>query len=161
VKLNDAIWGALLVVLGGAILIHVRGFPTIPGQKIGPALFPGLIAIGLAVCGLLLVLRGLGASRGGDERAPWIAIEPWIRSPRHALAFALLVGANVFYLAAVSGLGFLITSTVYLVILLWALRVKLAYLVPIALGCALCIHYAFYKLLKVPLPWGVLQSMAW
>jgi putative tricarboxylic transport membrane protein len=161
VKLNDAIWGALFLVLGGAILIHVQAFPTIPGQKVGPALFPGLIAIGLAVCGLLLVLRGMRASRSGDARTPWIAVEPWIRSPRHALAFALFVGANVFYLVAVDRLGFLITATLYLVILLWALRAKLAYIVPIALGCTLCIHYAFYKLLKVPLPWGVLHGIAW
>jgi putative tricarboxylic transport membrane protein len=25
----------------------------------------------------------------------------------------------------------------------------------------LLIHYAFYKLLRVPLPWGVLQPFAW
>jgi putative tricarboxylic transport membrane protein len=25
----------------------------------------------------------------------------------------------------------------------------------------LVIHYAFYKLLRVPLPWGVLQGIAW
>ena len=25
----------------------------------------------------------------------------------------------------------------------------------------LLIHYAFYKLLKVPLPWGWLQPVAW
>jgi hypothetical protein len=23
------------------------------------------------------------------------------------------------------------------------------------------IHYAFYKLLRVPLPWGLLQNLAW
>ena len=33
--------------------------------------------------------------------------------------------------------------------------------VPLALAVTLVIHYAFYKLLKVPLPWGVLQGIAW
>jgi putative tricarboxylic transport membrane protein len=33
--------------------------------------------------------------------------------------------------------------------------------VPIALVLTLLIHYAFYKLLRVPLPWGVLQPIAW
>ena len=32
---------------------------------------------------------------------------------------------------------------------------------PLALVVTLVIHYAFYKLLRVPLPWGVLQGIAW
>jgi putative tricarboxylic transport membrane protein len=31
----------------------------------------------------------------------------------------------------------------------------------VAFLMALAIHYAFYKLLRVPLPWGVLQGIAW
>ena len=41
-KLNDAVWGALFALLGAAILWHVQGFPRIPGQNVGPALFPGV-----------------------------------------------------------------------------------------------------------------------
>ena len=41
-KLNDAVWGALFALLGAAILWHVQGFPRIPGQNVGPGLFPGL-----------------------------------------------------------------------------------------------------------------------
>jgi putative tricarboxylic transport membrane protein len=37
------------------------------------------------------------------------------------------------------------------------LRNNLTLAVIVTLG----IHYAFYKLLKVPLPWGVLQGWAW
>ena len=40
-KLNDAVWGALLALLGAAIVVHVQSFPRIPGQNVGPALFPG------------------------------------------------------------------------------------------------------------------------
>ena len=32
---------------------------------------------------------------------------------------------------------------------------------PIALIVTLLSHYAFYKLLRVPLPWGLLQGIAW
>jgi len=39
--------------------------------------------------------------------------------------------------------------------------VPLVRAVPIAIVMTLLIHYAFYKLLKVPLPWGLLQSIAW
>jgi len=54
-KVNDAVWGALFLLLSIAILLHVQSFPRIPGQNVGPALFPGVIAAGLAVCALLLI----------------------------------------------------------------------------------------------------------
>ena len=50
---------------------------------------------------------------------------------------------------------------IYLAALMWALRVPLVRAVPIAIVMTLLIHYAFYKLLKVPLPWGLLRSIAW
>ena len=36
VKLNDAVWGALLVLLAAAVLVHVQSFGTIPGQQVRP-----------------------------------------------------------------------------------------------------------------------------
>ena len=44
-KLNDAVWGALLLLLAAAVLVHVQSFGTIPGQQYGPAIFPGLVAV--------------------------------------------------------------------------------------------------------------------
>ena len=160
-KLNDAVWGALLALLGGALLIHVQGFPRIPGQSVGPGLFPGLLGVGLAVCGLLLVVRGLRARAAGRAGAEWMALPAWARAPRQRLAFAVLVGVNVFYLVLVDRLGFVLTGTVYLAALMWVLRVRASRILPLALVLTLLIHYAFYKLLRVPLPWGVLQPIAW
>ena len=74
---------------------------------------------------------------------------------------ASLVASNVFYLLAVDWLGFLPTAFVYLAALMWVLRVRPAIAVLVAFLMALAIHYAFYKLLRVPLPWGVLQGLAW
>src|SRR5664279_2143519 len=88
VKLNDAVWGALFGLLAVALLLHVRTFPTIPGQNVGPALFPGVIAVGMAVCAVLLIFKGLAARRHGGERAQWAAFDGWVRSPRHLIAFA-------------------------------------------------------------------------
>ena len=56
-KLNDAVVGAALLLLAVAVGWHIRGFPQMPGQKFGPAVFPGLIAAGLAACGVLLIVR--------------------------------------------------------------------------------------------------------
>ncbi|MEP7139323.1 MAG: tripartite tricarboxylate transporter TctB family protein [Caldimonas sp.] len=158
-KFNDAVWGALLALLGIAIVVHVQGFPRIPGQNVGPALFPGIVAAALIVCGLILVASGLRARR--TAAAPWAQAPAWLRSPPHVLAGVVLVASNVFYLLAVDRLGFVITAFVYLTALIWVLRVRLTLVLPVALVMTLLIHYAFYKLLRVPLPWGVLQGIAW
>ena len=160
-KLNDALWGALLVLFGGALLVHVQGFPRIPGQSVGPGLFPGVLGVGLAVCGVLLVARGLRERAIRRTPTAWIAWPAWAHAPRQRLGFAVLVAVNLLYLLAVDRLGFVLTGTVYLAALMWVLRVPPVRVVPIALVLTLLIHYAFYKLLRVPLPWGVLQPLAW
>ena len=160
-KFNDVVWGVLLALLGGAIVVHVQAFPRIRGENVGPALFPGIVAAALVVCGLVLVVLGLAQRRAGAGAPPWSQAPEWLRSPPHVLAFVVLVASNVFYLLAVDRLGFLITAFVYLTALIWVLRVRLALVLPVALVMALLIHYAFYKLLRVPLPWGLLQGIAW
>lgn len=154
-RVNDALVGAVLAALGIAILVHVQGYPTIPGQKYGPALFPGMAAAGLVACGALLVRRGMRAG------APALAIPPWMRSPRHATNFVAVIGALVFYIVAVDALGFLPTGALILAALFRKFDVRWRVAVPAALVATLAVHLLFYKLLRVPLPWGVLQPFAW
>ena len=164
-KFNDAIWGAVLLVFAGLLFVHVQAFPSIPGQKIGPSAMPGALAIGLGVCGALLFLRGLrerAHARAAGSAAPhWIELPDWFASPPQLIGFCVLVAINLLYLFGVDRLGFIVTGTIYLAALMWALRVPLVRTLPIAIVMTLLIHYAFYKLLKVPLPWGLLQSIAW
>jgi putative tricarboxylic transport membrane protein len=161
VRLNDAVWGALLLMFSAVLLVHVQAFPKIPGQQVGPALFPGFLAVGLAVCGALLIVKGLATRRAWGERAEWIAFAGWTRSRKHVLAFALTVGVNILYILAVDKLGFIPLGVIYLGLLFWVYGVPAKWIVPLAVVMTLCIHYAFYKLLKVPLPWGLLQGVAW
>jgi putative tricarboxylic transport membrane protein len=160
-KLNDAVWGAVLGLFSAVILVHVQSFPTIPGQKVGPALFPGLIAVCLAVCAALLIIKGIASRSTGGERAHWFALDDWTRSRRHVIAFIAVVGVNVAYIAVVDKVGFIITGTVYLTLLFVVFGTRLRNALLLAVVVTLVIHYAFYKLLKVPLPWGVLERFAW
>jgi len=156
-KLNDAVFGLLLLLLGGAVLAVVQGYPQIPGQKVGPALFPGIIAAGLCVAGLALI------ARGWRERAdvPWVTMQEWVRSPRHLMGFVVALGSVLFYIFVSEALGFIITSVLILAANFWVLKVPPARAVLIAVVATLVIHFAFYKGLRVPLPWGVLKSIAW
>ena len=160
-KVNDAVWGALLLLLAAAILVHVQSFRTIPGQQYGPAIYPGLIAVGLAICAVLLIVKGLAARTQDGRRVRWMTLAPWTRSHRHVVAFALTLGVNVFYILLVDRLGFIPTGVVYLSALFAVFGVRLIWIVPLALLLTLAIHTAFYKLLRVPLPWGLLQGFIW
>ncbi len=155
-KINDAVFGALLLLLGVVILVHVQAFPKIPGQQVGPAMFPGLIASGLAVCGLLLIVSGYGTR----ATEPWYETAEWMRSGRHFVSFVAIVGGVAAYVLVADAVGFLIVAPVLLWIWFTVLGVRKGTAVVVAIVSALVIWYAFYKLLRVPLPWGWLTGVA-
>ena len=155
-KINDAIFGALLLLLGIVVLVHVQVFPRIPGQQVGPALFPGLVATGLAVCGVLLIVSGV--RRRVEE--PWYETAEWMRSGRHLIAFVAIVGGVAAYVLLASTIGFLIVAPVLLWIWFSVLGVRRGTAVVMAVVATLVIWYVVYKLLRVPLPWGVLTGVA-
>jgi len=155
-KINDAIFGALLLLLGVVVLVHVQAFPKIPGQQVGPALFPGVLAAALAVCGALLIVSGV------RNRAlqPWYETADWMRSGRHFIAFAAIVVGVAAYVWLADDVGFLIVAPILLFIWLNVLGVRPLRAAVIAAVATLVIWYAFYKLLRVPLPWGILTRFA-
>ena len=155
-KFNDAVFGAILVVLGLAVIAHVQAFPRIPGQQVGPALFPGLVAAGLAACGIILIVYGLRHR----SAQPWFVAEAWTRSTRHVVTFLAVAGAIVFYIALADVLGFLIVGPVILFVLFLLFGVRPPRAALVAVVATVVIWYAFYKLLRVPLPWGVLTRYA-
>ena len=155
-KINDALGGAALVALGAVVLWHIQGFPPMPGQKYGPAWFPGLIAIGLIACGALLVAARLRAA----QPEPLLALPDWIRRPRPVASVASVVAGLAAYVLAADALGFHLIATALLLAWSRLLGASWRLAVPVALLATVAIHLAFYKLLKVPLPWGVFERFA-
>ena len=154
-RIHDSLIGAVLLVLSLMVLWHVQSFPPAPGQNYGPAVFPGLIAVGLALASLALIWQGF------RQRRAWLNVNEGLRSGRHLLAFAIVVFGAVFYILLIDRLGFIVCSVALLIALQWACGVRWELNVAVALIATLVIHTAFYKLLKVPLPWGLLDRMAW
>jgi putative tricarboxylic transport membrane protein len=155
-RLSDTFSGLLLLLFGCGVAFHARTFPATPGQNIGPGLFPLLIGMGIAVAGAVLIWSG----RRQDERR-WLESEMWMRQPRLLFNGALVIGAVIFYALAVETTGFFIAAFVFLGALFLAFGVDRRWVVPIAAGVTLGLHLAFYSLLRVPLPWGWLEGIAW
>jgi putative tricarboxylic transport membrane protein len=153
-KFHDALTGAALLVFGLLVLWHVQSFPPIPGQKYGAALFPGLICVGMALCGGMLVYRGVRSGAG------WIALEAWTRRARTLAGFFSVIAGLGLYVLLAGPLGFHLTG--FLLLLAWTLifGARPAVAVPVAIAGTILIHLAFYKILRIPLPWGVLEPFA-
>ena len=146
--------GAALAALGGIVLWHIQGYPAMPGQKFGPAWFPGLIAAGLIACGALLAVHGLRTS------APLVALPAWIRSARPVAGVASVIAGLLFYVFAADALGFYLTALLILVVWMRLLGASWRVTVPVAIVATVVIHLSFYKLLRIPLPWGVFERFA-
>jgi putative tricarboxylic transport membrane protein len=155
-RLNDTLSGLLLLVFSAVIVVYAWRFPEIPGQNMGPGLFPILIGVGLALCGLTLTWAG----RTPQDTA-WLVFEDWVRRPRMVLNAALVIGGLIFYALVVDTVGFFLTAFVFLVVLFLGFGVSRRWIAPIAAAVTFGLHVAFYTLLRVPLPWGWLEGIAW
>ena len=156
-RFNDALIGVALIVFAGLILWHVRAFPPMPGQEFGPSFFPSAIAIGFALSGLALIASG--ARRWKAEGA--VEFSDWMRTPRLAINFLTVVAAVLFYILFSDRLGFLISAPIALSAILLTVRTRWSVALPVAVAVCLLIHWIFYGGLKVPLPWGLLEPIAW
>lgn len=144
----------MLAALAAAILWHVQGFPAMPGQRFGPAWFPGLIAAGLGTCGVLLVITGT------RQRGRWLVLPDWMFRRRPARGVAAVLGGLVFYIVAADALGFHIVGAALLVFWMRILGTSWRAAAAVAVIGTTAIHLAFYKALRIPLPWGVLEPYA-
>ena len=155
-KIGDTILGALFALLGAIVLWHVRTFPVIPGQKFGAALFPGVIAAGLVVCGILLSVRGLRQAGGGGRT---IAFDEWARDPVVVFRFLSVPAGLLFYVLTSNSLGFHIAASVAMLGWLLVFGMKPLPALALAIVFPVVMHLAFYKILLVPLPWGLLTHV--
>jgi putative tricarboxylic transport membrane protein len=137
--------GLVVAGFGVAACILARGLPAQTGFGLGPAFLPFWTGIVLAACGLWLCARP-----PADPEVSWPASHGFARA---ACGFFLLL----LYALALQPLGYLIGTSVFLVIailLLEPARPTRAAMVGIA--CAIFLFLIFRIWLRVPLPGGVL-----
>lgn len=157
--LADRISGSAIAMLGAAAFFYGSKLPPVPGQQVGPSAFPMVVGAGLILCGGLIVF---GIGRHFEEVAEADVAEhtaPELLAPLPAWhAWLALVPPLLlcFYALASEALGFLITAAIMVFVASTAFGAKPRLSVPLALIAPFCVNLIFLKLLRVPLPSGLL-----
>ncbi len=154
-KLSDTLSGIIIGIFAIIIFVMALSFPPTPGQEFGSGLFPRLIAIGLFICAICLIAQG----RHAQGKKIWVAW-PGLNSVTF-LRFCMIPAALIFYFLTAEYLGFFISSGIILIITFLVFGVTPLKSILLTVISLLIIHFAFYNILEVPLPWGLLESVAW
>jgi putative tricarboxylic transport membrane protein len=154
-RLHDTLTGLFLALIGAAVAWQASTFPPAPGHGPGAGAFPLMLGLGLAGCGVVLLVTGR------REVGGWLEFEEGARRLATARNAVLVPLALLAYALCVETAGFFPTSFVLLAGLFLAFGVRRRWIVPLAAGVTLALHGAFYSVLRVPLPWGWLEGVAW
>lgn len=163
--LSDRITGGFLAVLGAAAWYGGSRLPPIPGQQIGPNVFPMVVGAGLVFCGVLIALR-VGATFEEEAEADLAVHQEamHIEVPKETLLSRLKVLLPplmlLFYVLVVDRLGFIPTAVVIIATIALALGASRKLALAVAVLAPPFVHLVFAKLLRVPLPAGLLP-MPW
>lgn len=152
-KFNDAIVGLVVALLGGVVVSYAWYFPKARHIPYGPGFLPTILGIGLALCGLVLIIRGI-ADR---KNQPLLQLGEWSRIPHHVIGFALILASLGFYALFADDLGHFACSVLILWVLIGHLHGRWLQALGISFVASIAIQFFFVDLLLVPLPWGVLE----
>ena len=163
-RLSDRTTGLFLVGLGALAAYGGSLLPPVPGQQVGPNVFPVVIGSGLAICGLMIAF-GIGHKFEEEAEADLAVIGGAKDAPKErGFFFGLRVlvppALLLFYVFMVDRIGFIPTAAIiaFTVATMLGARLKLA--IPVAVLAPIGVHLVFSKLLRVPLPEGYLP-MPW
>jgi len=166
-RLPDRITGLLTFGLGAVAAYAGSRLPPVPGQQVGPNVFPLVIGVGLCLCGLMIAF-GIGHSFEEEAEADLAAHSDLPTEDQvlasHGLLYKLRIlippALLVFYALMVDRLGFYVTTSLIILTAAFVFGARLRLALPIALIAPVVVHLVFYKLLRVPLPAG-LVPMPW
>lgn len=156
-KISDRLIGCFLLLFAAAVLFQARTFPVIPGQSIGSGLLPTIVALGLGACAIILIAKDVLAT----DRAKLIEPGDWITDRIRVIRVGIVLLGTAIFIPLLDVIGFPVLSISVLLAFMLSLRVNLLTAVLISVIASLAIHTLFSKIFLVPLPWGILQSVAW
>lgn len=132
---------AELAILFGILAL---GFPD-RGDEVGPAVVPMLWIIGILGFSILLIIRALIKHEDEDPK--------WGRTDKVAVFIVMTIA----YLIIMQLIGYNLSTIIYLILGMYYLAYRdWKVMISLTAGWILFSYFAFYRLLYVPLPRGLL-----
>ena len=142
--------GAVVLALGIAILVGATKFPYFVEGVPGPGFLPMWISYGIISTGLVLTAQGFRHGLVPAGEIAWPDATGWRR-------VALMACAIAVSLLLLEFLGFMVTTTLFMVVVVFCLGVRswrtLVLVPPLS---AIGLYAIFALWLRVPLPKGIL-----
>lgn len=150
-RVRDTFMGAGFVGAGALVFAVTLSYPPGDAGQPGPAFFPRIVAVLMAAFGVALAMAGA-------RRHEPIARVDWRQrvGSRGFVDALFVIGAVVGYIALADRLGFLITGTALAFVLMYRLQVGALRSAVVAVVFTVIVHFLFFKVLRVPLPTGLL-----
>ena len=140
-RVHDCILGLLIILSGLAICYVAIDYPDQNDGKPGPWLFPVVLSLIFAICGLILFIKGF--------------FDKSISKKGVFNIFSIFV-LVIFYINFSETLGFLICMEIVLLSLMLLLKTKFIKALIVSVFACITIYLIFSKGLLVPLPEGIL-----
>ena len=130
-----------LAILFGLLTL---GFPN-RGDEVGPGIVPGLWIVGILGFSILLIIRALIKHEDEDPK--------WGRTDK----VAVFIVMTIVYLIIMQLIGYYLSTIIYLILGMYYLAYRdWKVMISLTAGWILFSYFAFYRLLYVPLPRGLL-----
>jgi putative tricarboxylic transport membrane protein len=155
-RINDTALGLVTIAIAIGVIAYSLTLPRFAGEAYGAMVFPAIAAVIAAGCGVLLIWHA--ATSGSPEIGE---VSNLFSERRAGINLSITVAAIVLYLFVFEAFGFILSTIALLAVLFALLRVRFAISVPVSVGLTLVIALTFDKVLRVPLPWGVLEAFRW
>ena len=151
-RIHDTIIGVFLMLFGGFILWQTSGFPQMPGQAIGPASFPTVLALIFLGGGAIVVIKGWRSR----QATAWVVLEKgWFEVNRLVPVLVAIIG-TLLLAGLFEQIGFLAGGSLLLIALYFTLGYRSVKWLAISVVFIGVVYYGMAKVLLVPLPLGIL-----
>jgi putative tricarboxylic transport membrane protein len=147
---KDRLSGILILIFSGVTLYLALRVPMGKISKPGPGVFPLLLSLVIGLLALLFTLRSLSSKKQPEVAAQEKTADKW--------GVLYLFGDLCLYAYLFRSLGFIISTSVFLIALKPIIKKKW---IPVLLGSlfiSLSFFLFFHYLLKVELPMGILAK---
>lgn len=154
-KISDRLFGLLIVLLGGSVLLYGTSLPNMPGQNYGAGLFPTIVGGLLIISGALLSITGWLAR----DRELLLARAEWAKQPASIVNLVLAVASLLAFALGIRDIGFPILAFVCVSVLLLRFGQPVWCAALIGLATAGFFEVVFVRLMRLPLPSGLLSGI--